>query len=164
MPITNNSEMLQWLQLYTGLGGWSILLFLVIGTLLTIVVQSSSATMALTLVMCHEGWIPFELAAAMVLGENIGTTITANLAALVANYNAKRAARAHFITQTIGVLWMLLILMPLGREASGRRAPTSQRFRSASGITEVIAILITFWASGSLRLSTILIFLSGHEN
>ena len=110
--IKQNPEMLAWLQSYTDLGFWSVLLFLAIGTLLTVIIQSSSATMALTLIMCHEGWIPFDLAAAMVLGENIGTTITANLAALVANYNAKRAARAHFISQTMGVIWMLALLYP----------------------------------------------------
>jgi len=110
--IKQNPEMLEWLQHYTQMGFWSVLIFLGIGTLLTIVVQSSSATMALTLIMCHEGWIPFDMAAAMVLGENIGTTITANLAALVANYNATRAARAHFISQTIGVLVMVVFLYP----------------------------------------------------
>jgi len=65
--------------------------------------------MALTLVMCYNGLIPFELAAAMVLGENIGTTITANLAAIVANVSAKRTARAHLIFNLFGVFWMLLV-------------------------------------------------------
>ena len=110
--LKQNPEMLVWVQKYTDLGFWSILIFLAIGTLLTLIVQSSSATMALTLIMCHEGWIPLDMAAAMVLGENIGTTITANLAAIVANYNAKRAARAHFISQTIGVVIMLFLLYP----------------------------------------------------
>jgi phosphate:Na+ symporter len=113
--LKSNPEMLVWVQHYTDLGFWSVLIFLAIGTILTLIVQSSSATMALTLVMCHEGWIPLDMAAAMVLGENIGTTITANLAALVANYNAKRAARAHFISQTIGVIIMLFILYPFLR-------------------------------------------------
>ncbi|QNL21062.1 Na/Pi cotransporter family protein [Hyphobacterium sp. CCMP332] len=85
-------------------------LFVFIGTILTIVVQSSSAAMALTLVMTNQGWIPFPLAASMVLGENIGTTITANLAALVANTNAKRAARAHFIFNVFGVIWMVFLM------------------------------------------------------
>ena len=111
--IKENPEILEWMKSYTHLGFWSVLLFLAIGTVLTLIVQSSSATMALTLVMCYEGWIPFDMAAAMVLGENIGTTITANLAAIVANFNAKRAARAHFISQTIGVLWMLILLYPI---------------------------------------------------
>lgn len=85
------------------------LLFVGVGTLLTIIVQSSSAAMALTLVMTSQGWIPFPLAAAMVLGENIGTTITANLAAMIGNVHAKRAARAHFIFNVFGVVWMLFL-------------------------------------------------------
>ena len=113
MPdIKNNPEILEFLTHYTDLGYISILLFLLIGTILTVVIQSSSATMALTLIMTAQGWIPFELAAAMVLGENVGTTITANLAALVANYQAKRTARAHLIFNLIGVLWMLILFYP----------------------------------------------------
>ncbi|RZW45893.1 MAG: Na/Pi cotransporter family protein, partial [Flavobacteriaceae bacterium] len=113
MPnINENPEILQFLKQYTNLGFWSVLLFLMIGTILTVVIQSSSATMALTLIMTAEGWIPFELAAAMVLGENIGTTITANLAAIVANYHAKRTARAHLIFNLLGVLWVLIVFYP----------------------------------------------------
>ena len=113
MPdIKNNPEILSFLAKYTDLGYLSILLFLLIGTVLTVVIQSSSATMALTLIMCAQGWIPFEMAAAMVLGENVGTTITANLAALVANYKAKQTARAHLIFNLIGVLWMLILFYP----------------------------------------------------
>jgi len=110
--IKQNPEILEWLQHYTEMGYLSLLLFLVIGTILTLIIQSSSATMALTLIMCYEGWIPFDMAAAMVLGENIGTTITANLAALVANHNAKRAARAHLIANILGVIWMLALIYP----------------------------------------------------
>ena len=113
MPnIHENPGILQFLNRYTDMGYGSILLFLLIGTILTVVIQSSSATMALTLIMTAEGWIPFELAAAMVLGENIGTTITANLAAIVANYQAKRTARAHLIFNLVGVFWMLLLFYP----------------------------------------------------
>lgn len=116
MPdIKNNPEILSFLSKYTDLGYLSILLFLVIGTLLTVVIQSSSATMALTLVMCAQGWIPFEMAAAMVLGENVGTTITANLAAVVGNFQAKRTARAHLIFNLLGVIWMLLLFYPFLR-------------------------------------------------
>lgn len=86
----------------------STLLFVLIGTILTIVVQSSSAAMALTIIMCERG-MPLEMAAAIVLGENIGTTVTANLAALIGNVHAKRAARAHFIFNVIGVIWMLFV-------------------------------------------------------
>lgn len=110
--IKSNPEILGFLADYTDLGFVSTLLFVLIGTVLTVVIQSSSATMALTLVMANEGWISFDIAAAMVLGENIGTTITANVAALVANVHAKRTARAHFIFNIFGVIWMLL-LMPL---------------------------------------------------
>lgn len=113
MPdIKNNPEILQFLSKYTDLGYLSILLFLLIGTLLTVVIQSSSATMALTLIMTAQGWIPFEMAAAMVLGENVGTTITANLAAIVGNHHAKRTARAHLIFNLLGVLWMLILFYP----------------------------------------------------
>ena len=113
MPdIKNNPGILEFLSKYTDLGYLSILLFLLIGTILTVVIQSSSATMALTLIMTAQGWIPFEMAAAMVLGENVGTTITANLAAIVANYKAKQTARAHLIFNLIGVLWMLILFYP----------------------------------------------------
>jgi phosphate:Na+ symporter len=110
--INDNPEMLAFLTRYTDLGFWSVLIFLLIGTLLTVIIQSSSATMALTLIMTAQGWIPFELAAAMVLGENIGTTITANLAAIVANYHAKRTARAHLMFNLIGVVWVLILFYP----------------------------------------------------
>ena len=109
--LKSNPEILEFLAQYTDLGFLSTLLFVGIGTILTVTVQSSSAAMALTLVMANNGWIPFDLAAAMVLGENIGTTITANLAALVANIHAKRAAAAHFIFNVFGVIW-IIILMP----------------------------------------------------
>ena len=108
--IGDNPEMLEFLKNFTGMGLGSTLIFLLIGTLLTVVIQSSSATMALTLVMCNNGWISFESAAAMVLGENIGTTITANLAAVVANASAKRAARLHFLFNVFGVIWVISIL------------------------------------------------------
>lgn len=106
--LQSNPQVLEFLSQYTDKGLISTLIFIGVGSIITIVVQSSSAAMALTLVMCYQGWIPFQLAAAMILGENIGTTITANLAALVANVHAKRAARAHFLFNTFGVLWMII--------------------------------------------------------
>lgn len=93
-------------------GYLSYLLFVLIGTILTIVVQSSSAMMAVTLVMCAQGLIGFEVAAALVLGENIGTTITANISALMANSTAKRAALAHLVFNVIGVIWILILFKP----------------------------------------------------
>lgn len=88
-------------------GFLSLIIFILIGTLLTIIVQSSSAAIALTLTLCAKGIIGFENAAAIVLGENIGTTVTANLAALVGNVHAKRAARAHLLFNLMGVFWMI---------------------------------------------------------
>ncbi len=110
--LQSHPEVLALLSDYTSMGYWSVLLFVFIGTVLTMVVQSSSATMALTLLMTFEGWVPFDMAAAMVLGQNIGTTITAYLASLVANYQAKRAARAHLIFNVLGVLWALILFYP----------------------------------------------------
>ena len=109
--IKNNPEVLNFLAGFADISFLSRLMFVGVGTLLTIVVQSSTAAMALTLVLCNTGVIPFEVAAAMVLGENIGTTITAELASLVGNVHAKRSARIHSMFNIIGVTWML-ILMP----------------------------------------------------
>lgn len=110
--LKSNPEMLSFLSNYTQSGFGSVLIFLLIGTILTIVVQSSSATMAITLVMVSKGWVPYELGAAMVLGENIGTTITANIAAIPANVSAKRAALAHTTFNIFGVIWMLALFYP----------------------------------------------------
>ncbi len=110
MPDLNkNPEMFTFLQEYADMGYASYFLFMLIGTVLTILLQSSSATMALTLVMCANGWISYDIAASMILGENIGTTVTANLAAVVANTTAKRAAFAHFMFNVFGVIWVLSI-------------------------------------------------------
>lgn len=110
MPNLNeNPEIFTFLQEYADMGYASYFLFMLIGTVLTILIQSSSATMALTLVMCANGWISYEIAASMVLGENIGTTVTANLAAMVANTTAKRAALAHLVFNVFGVVWVLSI-------------------------------------------------------
>ncbi len=105
-------EILSFIQQWTGYGFGSVLIFLVFGTILTLVLQSSSATMALTLIMMSLGWIPFDMAAAMVLGENIGTTITANIAAAVGNPNARRAALAHTAFNVFGVIWALILYRP----------------------------------------------------
>ena len=103
--LETNPEVLSFIQSWSGHGVWSVLLFILVGTTLTLVLQSSSATVALTLVFLNMGWIQFDMAAAMVLGENIGTTITANIAAAVGNTNAKRAALAHTVFNVFGVIW-----------------------------------------------------------
>ena len=105
-------EVLAFIQNWTSYGVGSVLIFLVFGTVLTLVLQSSSATMALTLIMVNMGWISFEMGAAMVLGENIGTTITANIAAAVGNPNARRAAMAHTLFNLFGVIWALILFTP----------------------------------------------------
>jgi len=113
--LQGHPEVLSFIQNYTSMGFNSILLFLLIGGILTVVVQSSSATVAITLIMCTKGWIPFEMAIAMVLGENIGTTITANIAAIKTNIQARRAAFAHFIFNIFGVCWILVLFYPFIR-------------------------------------------------
>jgi len=110
--IDSNPEVLSFIKHFSNLGFLSLLIFVGIGSVLTVIIQSSSATVAVTLVMCANGWISFENAAAMILGENIGTTITANLAAMVANVSARRAARAHTIFNLMGVLWMMVVFKP----------------------------------------------------
>ena len=107
--LQKNPDMLAFVQNYTDMGFFSILLFVFIGTILTMIVQASAATMAITLIMCANGWISFELGAALVLGENIGTTITANLAALTGNTQARRAAMAHLMFNVFGVIWVLCV-------------------------------------------------------
>lgn len=111
MPdISAQPELLKFITNFSDKGIFGLLVFLLSGMVITVLIQSSSATLALTFVMCYKGWIGFELAAAMVLGENIGTTITANLAALVANTAAKRAAFFHFLFNLIGSIWALILL------------------------------------------------------
>jgi phosphate:Na+ symporter len=105
-------EVLEFVRQWAGHGFWSVLIFLGIGTILTLILQSSSATMAITLIMLSMGWIPFPMACAMVLGENIGTTITANIAASVGNPSAKRAALSHTIFNLFGVIWALILFKP----------------------------------------------------
>jgi phosphate:Na+ symporter len=114
----SNPQILAFLQNYTSMGYTSLLIFLGIGSLLTVIVQSSSATVAITLIMCTKGWIPFDMAAAMILGENIGTTITANIAAIPANASAKRAAIAHLMFNVFGVLWVMALFYPFTQMVS----------------------------------------------
>ena len=105
-------EVLEFVRQWAGHGFWSVLIFLGVGTILTLILQSSSATMAITLIMLSMGWVPFPMACAMVLGENIGTTITANIAASVGNPAAKRAALSHTIFNVFGVIWALILFRP----------------------------------------------------
>lgn len=107
--LQNNPAVLAWIARVSDMGFLSTLIFIVVGAVLTIIVQSSGATVAITLIICSRGWIGFESAAAMILGENIGTTITAILAATSANLTAKRAAFSHLLFNALGIVWMLLV-------------------------------------------------------
>ena len=110
--LNETPQVLEFVRSWAGHGFGSVLIFLVFGTVLTLVLQSSSATMAITLIMLSMGFIPFKMACAMVLGENIGTTITANIAAAVGNTQAKRAAMSHTIFNVFGVIWALIFFRP----------------------------------------------------
>ena len=110
--LNETPQVLEFVKSWSGYGFGSVLIFLVFGTVLTLVLQSSSATMAITLIMLSMGFIPFNMACAMVLGENIGTTITANIAAAVGNTQAKRAAMSHTIFNVTGVIWALIFFKP----------------------------------------------------
>ena len=102
-------DRLGFIQAWTDLGGWSVMIFLLIGIVLTVCFQSSAATMAIIMILITTGVIPFRLAAAMILGENVGTTIAANIAASVGNTAAKRTAISHTIINIFGVCWVLCI-------------------------------------------------------
>ena len=127
-------QILDFVKAWSNHGFGSVLLFLAFGTVLTLILQSSSATMAITLIMLSMGWIPFDMACAMVLGENIGTTITANIAASIGNTQAKRAAMSHTIFNLIGVTWALIFFKPflslvgMTIELMGLPNPSAQDF------------------------------------
>ena len=110
--LQGNPQFLEVMAQLTGLGPLSFVTFVAFGTLLTIIVQSSSAAMAITLTMAFSGWIDFQTAAAIVLGENIGTTATAYIASIGTNVNARRASRAHTVFNLFGVLWMGFLFRP----------------------------------------------------
>ena len=145
--IGENPGILEFITNFTGMGFASNLIFLVLGTLLTVVIQSSSATMALTLVMCNNGWIGFDSAAAMVLGENIGTTITANLAAMVANTTAKRAARLHLLFNVVGVIWVLAIFPFFLKAVDSIASPASGKsaFVDATAVPIALSLFHTIF-------------------
>ena len=110
--LQQNPEMFEFLQRYTSMGFGSVLIFCLVGLIVTMVIQSSAATFAITLIMCSKGWITFDLACALVLGSNIGTTITPLLASLSGNVAAKRTAMGHLLFNFLGTLWTLAIFFP----------------------------------------------------
>ena len=110
--LQTNPEMFAFLQHYASMGFGSVLIFCAVGLLVTMVIQSSAATFAITLIMCSKGWIDFPLACALVLGSNIGTTITPLLASMNGNVAAKRTAMGHLLFNLLGTIWVLAIFYP----------------------------------------------------
>ncbi len=159
--LLDNETVRVFLSGLTGAEVWSVVLFMAIGATMTLMLQSSAATMALTMVLVANGYIPFHIAAAMVLGENIGTTITSNIAASVANASAKRTARAHMLFNLFGVLWAGIFFHPFLRligtvvealfgfpnpvEVSFADASEAERARLVESLPFVVATLHTFF-------------------
>ncbi len=110
--LQSNPEMFAFLQQYTTMGFGSVMIFLLVGIVVTMVIQSSAATFAITLIMCSKGWIGFDLSCALVLGSNIGTTITPILASLSGNVAAKRTAMGHLLFNLLGCAWVLCVFYP----------------------------------------------------
>ena len=164
--INANPHFFDFLGTLTGKGYFSVMIFVLIGTILTIVLQSSSAVMAMTLVLCFNGVLPFDCGAAMVLGENIGTTITANVAAIIANVAAKRAAFAHFLFNVTGVIWMLLVFYPFlnGIDFFVERSTGASAFGDTELAEVRVAIPIAlsiFHTAFNLINTTVLIWFTG---
>ena len=118
MDLAHNAAVMHFFSSFSTNYG-TILLFLLIGSVLTAMVQSSAALMAITMVLCSTGAISIYQGIALVMGENIGTTVTANLAALSANVQARRTALAHLVFNVFGVIWVLLIFFPFVRFVCG---------------------------------------------
>lgn len=110
--LQSNPEMFAFLQRYASMGFGSVLIFCMVGIVVTMVIQSSAAMFAITLIMCSKGWITFDLACALVLGSNIGTTVTPLLASMSGNVAAKRTAMGHLLFNLLGTLWTLAVFFP----------------------------------------------------
>ena len=150
--LSQNTSFLEALHHWSDWGFGSILLFIVVGAILTVLIQASSAVMAITLVMTANGWIGFDIAVAIIMGQNIGTTLTANIAAMVANTAGKKAARAHFVFNMVGTLLTLIVLYPelnliayLAELASGNPASFDYRLLPVALVPLAITIFHTFF-------------------
>lgn len=113
--LQSNPEMFAFLERYASMGFISVLLFVLVGIVLTAIIQSSAATFAIVLIMCTKGWISFDLACAVVLGSNIGTTVTPLLASMSGNVAAKRTAMGHLLFNLFGIVWTLAVFYPFVR-------------------------------------------------
>ena len=112
LDLEHNPDVINFFASFDTKSHLTIIIFLLIGTVITCIVQSSAAVMAITILLCSTGVLPIYLGIALVLGENIGTTATANLAALGANAQARRAAMAHLVFNVIGVVWVMCLFYP----------------------------------------------------
>jgi len=149
--IGSHPEILEFISNFTGKGFLSFIIFIAIGTVLTIILQSSSATMAITQTMVFAGWIDFPTACAIVLGENIGTTITAQLASLGTNINARRTAMAHTFFNIVGAIWMsfifthflkfVLFIMPLDPSNNASLTASLALFHTMFNLINAIVFL-----------------------
>ena len=110
--LQSNPDIFNFLTRYASMGVRSIFIFMVVGIVVTLIVQSSSVTFAITLIMCSKGWISFDIACAIILGGNIGTTITPLMASIGANVAARRAALAHLLFNLFGAVWLMCVFYP----------------------------------------------------
>ena len=153
MPdLSQNEALLETMHNWSNWGIWSILIFIVIGAILTVLIQASSAVMAITLIMTANGWIGFDIAVAIIMGQNIGTTLTANIAAMVANTAGKKAARAHFVFNMVGTILTLIVLYPelniiayLTMLASGQTPAFDYTALTTASVPLAITIFHTFF-------------------
>ena len=141
--LSKSPEIFESLQYYTSMGFWSLLIFFAVGVIITMIIQSSAATFAIVIIMGTKGWIPFDMACAIVLGSNVGTTITPLLASLGGNTAAKKAAMGHLVYNLISAAWMLIVFFPfvkmivwLTRDVLNAGDPTALYQAVHSGITD----------------------------
>ncbi|RRD00333.1 Na/Pi cotransporter family protein [Prevotella sp. OH937_COT-195] len=156
MDLGHNQSLIEFFSSFDTSSYSSILIFLLLGTVLTCIVQSSAAVMAITMVLCTSGVLPIYLGIALVMGENIGTTMTANLAALTANTQARRAALAHLAFNVIGVSWVLIVFYPFVDTACSFVGldPSS----SSQTVTKVSFALAAFHTAFNVTNTSILIW------
>ena len=145
MDLSHNSDLVNFFLSWDAQSYLTILVFLLIGTILTCILQSSAALMAITMVLCSSGVLPIYLGIALVMGENIGTTLTANLAALGANVQARRAAMSHLVFNIFGVIWVLCLFYPFVNMVCGlvHYDPASHGLQNATKLSMVLAAFHT---------------------
>ena len=158
--LKSSPEIFGFLTQYADMGYVSVLLFVAIGIIATMIIQSSSAAIAIVLIMCTKGWITFDLACAMILGSNIGTTITPIIASLGANLAAKRAALCHLMFNVLGTIWALVLFIPFTdltvwvTDHLGQGDPTQlySYINSPNGTDPVQIAMMAGWASFGLSI------------